>query len=349
MASQGVERFEGAASGTTISTANTAFSNVSGSATATFATDQFYEGSRSGKIVAAANTKLLRWDLPAAVTSLYARRFYRIDAVPTSGNPMKVLLFRSGTTESVFVRFITSGSGRFELVNGSTVVATSAIGQVIPANAWFRMELGVDLTAGTCEMRAFLGANVEGTTPDVTLSGTANATATLDTIVDGFTLARTNTMWLDNMQQDDAGWVGPSSVSGALGPASMGLTAVVGVRKDVSGALVAPMTLGVTQAAKKAGRGGLVAPMTLGAALTPSLAKLDVGWIQLTLAGSGGPMLRASWVQLDAPGGGVTPSPALNVSWVELQTDVVYANVKVRRSSAWSTRPVKIRSTGAWR
>lgn len=351
MASLGQEDFEGAAAGTTISLTNTGYDNLAGSGTSTIASDQAYQGTRSAKIVTTNNNRNLRWDLAAPVTKLYARRYYRIDAAPTSGNPVRLIVFRLGTTNSVTAQ-ANGANARWELLNGSTTVATSSAGQTIPAGAWFRLELGADLGAGTATLRVFTGANIEGTTPDVTLTGAATTTSTLDTIVDGQQQARTNTLWIDAASQDDATWPGSSSASGDLTDTGVALAAALTGAKSIAAAQTAgPLNLAAALTGQKTAGAALVAgALALDARLTAGTGSLRASWITLAAPPAGPAALRASWAELDLPAAS-TPgqAPKLLASWVELETGAVQAHVKTRKSGAWTTSPVKVRRVGAWR
>lgn len=147
---------------------------------------------------------------------LYLRRYYKIDVLPTYRT--SVLLYKwggggngqlGGTHNGSFAFGGSSQSHKFTLVNNNTNTTVSRV--QVPTNSWFRAEVKLDFSTnvGIQNVRLFLGANVQGTTPDETLSGQIAGTYT-DYIEDGIL---TNPNVKVNIQIDEAangaGWLGP--------------------------------------------------------------------------------------------------------------------------------------------
>jgi hypothetical protein len=148
---------------------------------------------------------------------IYFRRYYKIDVLPVYRT--SVLLYKwggsgngqlGGTHNGSFAIGGTGQSHRFTLVDNNTNVATSS--RTVPVNSWFRAEVKLDFTSGTGvqTVRLFLGSNVQGTTPDETLSAHVAGTYT-DYVEDGIL---TNPNVKVNVRIDEAAngtsWVGPS-------------------------------------------------------------------------------------------------------------------------------------------
>ena len=144
------------------------------------------------------------------------RRYYYLDVLPAYRT--SVLLYKfggtgngqlGGTHNGSFAFGGKSQSYKFTLVNNNT---NSTVSQsVVPLNSWFRVEVELDFTSGTGvqTVQLFLGSNVNGTTPDETLTSTLTGTYT-DYIEDGIL---TNPNVKINVRVDEAvngsNWVGP--------------------------------------------------------------------------------------------------------------------------------------------
>lgn len=148
---------------------------------------------------------------------IYLRRYYKLDVLPTYRT--SVLLYKfggggngqlGGTHNGSFAFGGYSQSHRFTLVNNNTNDTMSRA--QVPTNAWFRVEVKLDFSTsvGTQTVRLFLGANVQGTTPDEEFVGQVTGTYT-DYIEDGIL---TNPNVMVNVQVDEAangtGWLGPA-------------------------------------------------------------------------------------------------------------------------------------------
>lgn len=148
---------------------------------------------------------------------LYLRRYYKLDVLPTYRT--SVLLYKwggggngqlGGTHNGSFAFGGSSQSHRFTLVNNNTNTTVSRT--QVPTNSWFRVEVQLDFSSGvgTQNVRLFLGANVQGTIPDETLSGPVTGTYT-DYVEDGIL---TNPNVKVNVQIDEAAngdrWLGPA-------------------------------------------------------------------------------------------------------------------------------------------
>jgi hypothetical protein len=148
---------------------------------------------------------------------LYLRRYYKLDVLPT--NRTSVLLYKwggggngqlGGTHNGSLAFGGSAQSHRFTLVNNNTNTTVSQ--RTVPTNQWFRTEVKLDFSAGAGRqtVRLFLGGNVQGTTPDETLTGQVAGTFT-DYIEDGIL---TNPNIKVNVRIDEAAngtsWLGPA-------------------------------------------------------------------------------------------------------------------------------------------
>lgn len=147
---------------------------------------------------------------------IYFRRYYKLDVLPAYR--MSVLLYKwggsgngqlGGTHNGSFAFGGNGQSHKFTLVNNNTNSTLSR--STVPVNAWFRVETKLDFTSGTGvqTVRLFLGSNVNGTTPDETLTASL-AGAYTDYIEDGIL---TNPNVKVNVGIDEAAnstdWPGP--------------------------------------------------------------------------------------------------------------------------------------------
>ncbi len=149
-------------------------------------------------------------------TRIYLRRYYHLDVHPPYRTSVLLYKFNGngngqlgGTHNGSFAFGGNGQSHKFTLVDNNTNVTVSR--SVVPLRAWFRVEAELDFTSGTGvhTVRLFLGGNVNGTTPDETLSGHLTGTYT-DYIEDGIL---TNPNAKINVRVDEAvngsAWIGP--------------------------------------------------------------------------------------------------------------------------------------------
>lgn len=147
---------------------------------------------------------------------IYLRRYYRLDVPPEYRT--SVLLYKwggtgngqeGGTHNGSFAFGGAGQSHRFVLVNGNSNSTRSQA--TVPLNEWFRVESRLDFTSASAvqTVRLFLGNNVDGTTPDETLTATLGGTYT-DYVEDGIL---NNPGVLLNVDIDEVanggGWLGP--------------------------------------------------------------------------------------------------------------------------------------------
>jgi hypothetical protein len=147
---------------------------------------------------------------------IYLRRYYKLDVYPAYRT--SVLLYKyggtgngqlGGTHNGSFAFGGNSQSHKFTLVNNNTNSTQSQ--SVVPLNQWFRVEANLDFTSGTGlqTVRLFLGSNLNGTTPNETLTAALTGPYT-DYIEDGI-LTNPNTRV--NVEIDEAAngadWLGP--------------------------------------------------------------------------------------------------------------------------------------------
>lgn len=148
---------------------------------------------------------------------LYLRRYYKLDVLPIYRT--SVLLYKwggggngqlAGTHNGSFAFGGSPQSHKFTLVNNNTNATMSKA--TVPTNAWFRVEVKLDFSGsvGKQTARLFLGGNVQGVTPDETLTGQIAGTYT-DYVEDGIL---TNPNVKLNVRVDEVAngtnWLGPA-------------------------------------------------------------------------------------------------------------------------------------------
>lgn len=217
------ESFEGGAPGTQPTSANTAYDETigdRGDGNGTVAVS-FDSGGVRGQCARFHNTQIARPTFGflgkrvGPQTTLYLRRYYKLDALP--GYRTSVLLYKfggngngqlGGTHNGSLAFGGTGQSHKFALVNNNAVARLSQAS--VPLNAWFRVEVELDFSSGTGVQtaRLFLGANVDGVNADETLSGALTGTYT-DYVEDGIL---TNPNALINVRIDEVAngtdWIG---------------------------------------------------------------------------------------------------------------------------------------------
>jgi len=219
------ESFEGGALGTEPSAANTNYDQTigdrgvsNGTIAVTFAGAGFHGHCAKfyNTTVSSSSFGFLGKRVGASPV-LYLRRYYKLDVLPKYRT--SVLLYKwggggngqlGGTHNGSFAFGGSGQSHKFTLVNNNTNTTVSRA--TVPTNAWFRVEVNLDFSGSVGEqtVRLFLGDNVQGVTPDETLTGQVTGTYT-DYIEDGIL---TNPNVKVNVSVDEvangSSWLGPA-------------------------------------------------------------------------------------------------------------------------------------------
>jgi hypothetical protein len=216
---------EGGSDGTTVTTGNSGGSSGDAWNVVTIGTNEALTYSASAAFIGSLGYALtpsgnpggtfLSWN--TLTGSVYYTRFY----VKISGNPAAALIlqrFVNGTTVLGSLRLTTSGTLTL-LYNASTSGGTTT--NTIPADQWVRIEGKIDASGGTLEYRLYLDPS--SSTPDETLSvsGVSFTLSTLTITRYGIAVAvsaSVPTIHLDSIALSDVDWIGPSSVTVAVGP-----------------------------------------------------------------------------------------------------------------------------------
>lgn len=210
------EDFSGGTNGTSITTGNTGYTTITG--TAVFDASTRINGALSGKMTSSGSGALLRHTF-TATTSRYFRRYLRVSAFPVSGSVLAICRLRNSSS-STMAEINLTNDGVFTLKNGSTVVATSSNTPL--THTWFRLEWFINGGGTTQTLRLFLHGDVNSATPTETLTG-AYSGGTFDRCEEG---AATNsfmgTVWVDAVADDTGAWPGPASDANQLPVASAG-------------------------------------------------------------------------------------------------------------------------------
>lgn len=218
MARLAYNTFEGGTDGTGITSGNSggasgdAFNTVSGTADYDNDTPAPLVGAMSAYINAASgSTSSVRLDYTSSTTVYFRFYFYK------TGNPAAVTtlarLFDSGTG-GVDLRVNTSGALVFRNAGGTTINTSAALA----SNTLHRIEGRVvhSDTVGRMMLRIFSGTNAHGLAPDLEYGDTVSDRDT-NAQSDNFRFGVLSnpstggwTAYIDDVELDDADWVGPS-------------------------------------------------------------------------------------------------------------------------------------------
>jgi hypothetical protein len=195
------EDFEGGASGATITTTNTGFAAVVGTA-AVFDNTQFVLGSQSARFPGGSTQSVQ--ESFTATSVRYFRRYFRMTGLPSATTIISHA--RSGTTARAQMRVMIT-TGKLQLRNGLIADGADSTTSLV-ADTWYRLEWKLDATAQTQTLRIFHGANLHGTTPDEEMVRLFD-TGTFDNIIDGQITSATWVTYEDAFASDPSDWPGP--------------------------------------------------------------------------------------------------------------------------------------------
>lgn len=216
------EHFLGGAPGTALTQTNSAFTTtVSGMVFSTAALTTTVGATQSGLVTANAGQAQGVGPLSAASATVFLRFYVRVTARPAAN--VTIATIRSGTTNRVEMR--TTSTGGIQLRNNAATQVLAPVAETIPADTDCRIEWAYDGTAGTQQVRIYRGANVNGSTPDYNSGSVATAAAgAADNLTVGFANNTTATMYLAQVDADNAAW--PSA--GSTPPANSGSLTLAG-------------------------------------------------------------------------------------------------------------------------
>lgn len=208
------ENFESGSNGAAITTSNTVFTTVTGPGTATFDNVSPIHGTYSAKLVNSTNTISLIYALGSSQTTRTMRRLWRFDVMPTVGVNMLIQSVKLGAaTATATLRLMSTGL--IQMRDGITTVATSAT--AIGTTTKVRYEWVIDSPNSLQHLYLFYDTNIDGNSPDETLTGTYSGGA-FDTDTTGIVSSTANVTWhLDDATSDTTvttiGPVNPVSTS----------------------------------------------------------------------------------------------------------------------------------------
>jgi hypothetical protein len=249
------ELFEGAADGVTLSTVNTGFDVATSTGTGNtrrFSTTVAHEGTRSGWFhQVAAGTSFGTWIFPDGIRTTGGVCLYGyLPSLPVNSLCV-VALTRTASASNVardHLAIQPTGAVRMYVGVSGSGVATSTV--LIPAGSWFRLEWKVDTAVPQQSCQIYVGANVDGTVPDQTITGACGVNA-----IDAFSVGIPRSLtanaagydiYLDAVQIDDTDFpgrystaqnlTGTGSLTGTLSTTSTGQKGARGTG-GVSGSL----------------------------------------------------------------------------------------------------------------
>lgn len=196
------EDFEGGTDGATVNSTNSIFTTAFGT-TVTFDDTQSVTGNLSMLVDTTSSASMVGVEYGAHVVT-YWRMYLHLDALPAANT--YVMAMHASGTKQMDVRVTPTGA--VTVRDGNVAVWTSAT--TVAAGEWFRMEGVCDSTAGAQQVRLFTGANVHGTTPDVTSGDVAYSGTAITNGTAGASNSTTAKFWIDDYAVDDANFPGPS-------------------------------------------------------------------------------------------------------------------------------------------
>jgi hypothetical protein len=203
------ESFSGAVPGASITTSNTTYSAIvaGAGATATAQNSSPLHGTYATFNAGTSSDVYGKFNL-AAPSVLYSRFYFRIQAYPTGRNAILMQTSDSSVTDLSDLKITTTGLIALSNLSNPTAYSASAA----PLNQWIRAEVWWNRPASTQTLRLFYGANVDGTTPDETLTAAAGGSSTAATIRfgDGYVPTTSYTVDIDDSATSTAGWLGPA-------------------------------------------------------------------------------------------------------------------------------------------
>lgn len=191
-----------------------AWSSINGTVTTT--TAQFVHGTKSIKLDISTSSSLqgVMWDdtsfrVTTATTS-YMRFYFRLESLPSVTHRWVTIGSAGGA--AYIGGLLLKANGTFDLADAS--VTGRATSSTLALNQWYRMEIQMvsHASAGSMTVRLFTGANLDGITPDETISYTNRNTdgaAAQWFNIGGTQAAGTFGMWLDCAEVNDLDWPGP--------------------------------------------------------------------------------------------------------------------------------------------
>lgn len=185
---------------------------------ATYSDDWFHQSSGlSMHVVTSSDNSSAQLNLATGVATPYRQDYYKIGALPTGSACILTRAFIGvGVTNAASYQLTTAG--KFQNLDagsasGSASSHTFAAGDVVRV-AW-KIEPG-----GATTLRMFWGANLEGTTPDETVTGTCTATGLIQQYRDGAITSTTVDYYRDDVDVSDSDW--PAPRTSGTGPTTDG-------------------------------------------------------------------------------------------------------------------------------
>lgn len=181
------------------------------------------DGSLSAKYALAGNFSLQTKTI-ASATNTYWRRYLKI-GIPSSSTAV-VGVYDTNAVILGSVRILTTG--KIQLRNAGFVSLDESTHTFV-AGEEVRVEYH-PIVGGTSTVRLFWGANLNGATPDETLSGTNGTAGTglITQVREGVVSSTTVTMYADSSEIDNADWPGPVAGGGPVILPASGTVAVYG-------------------------------------------------------------------------------------------------------------------------
>lgn len=210
--------------------------------TCTFSNTQAHSGSTSIKLHYAnvASTASVRWSGITGTANGYTRFYIYATAQP--GANTRLISWVGSGANRCGVQWLTTG--KLRILNGSgSSVSTGTVN--VPLNQWVRVEFdvtGLSGTTGNAAVRFYSGAQLEGSTPDETISASGLTTggATIDDVRIGTSNTAVTHAWdlyVDRIDYSDVAQPGPSltTVTGTLGTTLDNAATAITATETISG------------------------------------------------------------------------------------------------------------------
>lgn len=235
------EKFDGGTNGTTITTSNTSASAITGTAAAgTFTTAD----SILGSMCADANCTAQIWVWQKTFTATgtqYVEFFFKPVTMPSANNYIAQAL----SSATIRAQLGVTTGNVFRLRNATTVVTTGTL--TITTGQWYRLRWKLDNAGTNQTLEIYTGANLHGSTPDETLSGTYNS-GTFDSMNIGNVNSDTVHYRFDEIAADSAAFPTDPVQSSGSTPISVTFTPTASGKKAGKGTAPATVVFSFTEA-----------------------------------------------------------------------------------------------------
>jgi hypothetical protein len=187
-------------------------------------------------VSASGNAASVSWSTSMGSQTTFWTRFY-VFIANVSANTINLPLFTaySSSTRELYVYIRTSSLPHVMVLEDSASVLT--VGSVTPsAQAWIRLELGVNTTSDVATLNMYSGANLDGVTTTDTITQSTGVYATCNKFTYGFDGPDSGAQpgyFLSEIQLNNTGYPGPAPWRLGLGAPAGNMVNSIAIHSDV--------------------------------------------------------------------------------------------------------------------